>query len=364
MLSDDLRFALPFAAAAAMIGVIVVTTSALSEERTLIDQYGNEVTFDAPVDRLATVPIPAAAMSVAEAGSSHALDAMHGLSKTAIVNGILGDFFPETRDIPSDIVGDGFMPNVEELLSVDPELVLQWGTRGDDIIAPIVNAGLPVVTLRYGTEEDAAQWLGMMGQILGREDRSDAILAWRSEALADMQAATGAIPDNERPRTLYFLRYLSSLRVAGTGTYNDFTINLAGGSNVAAELNRFNDVSPEQILAWDPEVILLNGFEDELSPEDVYSNPVFADVSAVRNRRVYQLPLGGYRWDPPNQESPLTWAWAASLLHPEQFNVDIRSQIEERYALLYGQVPSEDQIDGILRMARNGGSANYDRFAR
>ena len=364
MLSDDLRFALPFAAAAAMIGVIVVTTSALSEERTLIDQYGNEVTFDAPVDRLATVPIPAAAMSVAVAGNSHALVAMHGLSKTAIVNGILGDFFPETRDIPSDIVGDGFMPNVEELLSVDPELVLQWGTRGDDIIAPIVNAGLPVVTLRYGTEEDAAQWLGMMGQILGREDRSDAILAWRSEALADMQAATGAIPDNERPRTLYFLRYLSSLRVAGTGTYNDFTINLAGGSNVAAELNRFNDVSPEQILAWDPEVILLNGFEDELSPEDVYSNPVFADVSAVRNRRVYQLPLGGYRWDPPNQESPLTWAWAASLLHPEQFNVDIRSQIEERYALLYGQVPSEDQIDGILRMARNGGSANYDRFAR
>lgn len=364
MLSDDLRFALPFAAAAAMIGVIVVTTSALSEERTLIDQYGNEVTFDAPVDRLATVPIPAAAMSVAVAGNSDALVAMHGLSKTAIVNGILGDFFPETRDIPSDIVGDGFMPNVEELLSVDPELVLQWGTRGDDIIAPIVNAGLPVVTLRYGTEEDAAQWLGMMGQILGREDRSDAILAWRSEALADMQAATATIPDSERPRTLYFLRYLSSLRVAGTGTYNDFTINLAGGSNVAAELNRFNDVSPEQILAWDPEVILLNGFEDELSPEDVYSNPVFADVSAVRNRRVYQLPLGGYRWDPPNQESPLTWAWAASLLHPEQFNVDIRSQIEERYALLYGRVPSEDQIDGILRMARNGGSANYDRFAR
>jgi iron complex transport system substrate-binding protein len=364
MTSDRWQFALAHLLAIALIGVTLVATAAQAEERTLIDQYDREVTFHAPVERLATVPIPAAAMSVAVAGNSDALVAMHGLSKTAIVNGILGEFFPETRDIPSDIVGDGFMPNVEELLSVDPQLVLQWGTRGDDIIAPIANAGLPVVTLRYGTEEDAAQWLGMMGQILGREDRSDAILAWRSDALESMRTATAEISDEERPRTLYFLRYLSSLRVAGTGTYNDFTIDLAGGANVAGELNRFNDVSPEQILAWDPEVILLNGFEDDLSPDDVYGNPVFADVSAVRNRRVYQLPLGGYRWDPPNQESPLTWAWVASLLHPEGFDTDIRAEIQDRYQLLYGQVPNDDQIDGILRIARNGESAHYDRFAR
>ena len=362
----DPTVALHRAAVLGLAGATFVALSSLAfaEEVTLTDQYDRQITFNAPVERLATIPIPAAAMSVAVGGDADSLVAMHGLSKTAIVNGILGEFFPETRDIPSDVVGDGFMPNIEELLTVEPDLVMQWGTRGEDIIAPIVNAGLPVVTLRYGTEEDAAEWLGMMGQILGEQDRADAILSWRSNALETMQAATADIPENERPRTLYFLRYLSSLRVAGTGTYNDFTISLAGGSNVAADLSRFTDVNPEQIIAWDPEVILLNGFEDDLTPDDVYGNPLFADVSAVQNRRVYQLPLGGYRWDPPNQESPLTWAWVASLLHPERFHVPLREEIAERYQLLYGQTPDDDQIDGILRIARNGGSANYDRFAR
>ena len=86
---------------------------------------------------------------------------------------------------------------------------------------------------------------------------------------------------------------------------NNFYINLARGQNVASDMGMFVEVGVEQIIAWDPEVILLNGFEAKLSPHDVYNNELLADVSAVKNRRVYKMPLGGYRWDPPNQESPL-----------------------------------------------------------
>ena len=53
----------------------------------------------------------------------------------------------------------------------------------------------------------------------------------------------------------------------------------------------FNDVNAGQIIAWDPEVIFLNGFEEELTPEDVYSNPLFADLSAVQSHRVHKLPI-------------------------------------------------------------------------
>lgn len=335
-----------------------------ASEITITDQFDRTVTLTGPVERLATIPIPAASMAVAVGGSPQPLVAMHHLSKTALVNGVLGAFFPDMKAIPSDIVGEGFMPNVEALLSVSPDLILQWGHRGSDIVEPIEAAGLTVATLKYGTEEDAATWLRLMGTILGAEDRAEAILNWRTEALARMRAATAGIEPNERPRTLYFLRYLSDLRVAGTGTYNDFYIDLGGGQNVASEVTRFKTVDPEQIVAWDPEVILLNGFEDALTPEDVYGNPVFADVSAVKNRRVYKLPIGGYRWDPPNQESPLTWAWVAMMLHPDRFDFPLRSEIAERYEMLYGRTPSDDEIDGILRLAMNGVSARYDRFER
>ncbi|MBF9052521.1 ABC transporter substrate-binding protein [Roseobacter sp. HKCCD9010] len=345
--------------------VLTLAVPAFADQISFTDQFGRDVTLPGPSERLATIPIPAASMAVAVNGSPEPLVGMHRLSQTAIVEGILGEFFPETRDIPSDIVGDGFMPNVEAMLTLDPDLVLQWGTRGPDIVQPLEAAGLTVATLRYGREEDAAEWIGMMGMVLGQEERSTAILDWRADALEAMQARAAGIADTDRPRTLYFLRYLSSYRVAGEGTYNDFWMELGGGDNVAhEEFQGFNDVNAEQVIAWDPEVIFLNGFEEALSPEDVYSNPLFADLSAVQNRRVYKLPIGGYRWDPPNQESPLTWAWVGSLLHPDLPVEGLRDQISARYEMLYGQTPDADDIDDILRVGMNGDSAHYAQFLR
>lgn len=127
-------------------------------------------------------------------------------------------------------------------------------------------------------------------------------------------------------------------------------------------MTQFPQVSEEQIIAWDPQIILLNGFESELTPQDIYGNPKLADVSAVRDHRVYKIPLGGYRWDPPNQESPLMWKWLAMLFHPERFGWDLRNEIKENYLWIYGKVPTEEQIDGILRKTMNSEAAGYDRF--
>ena len=126
----------------------------------------------------------------------------------------------------------------------------------------------------------------------------------------------------------------------------------------------FTEVGIEQIIAWDPEVILLNGFEAKLSPQDVYNNPLLADVSAVKNRRVYKMPLGGYRWDPPNQESPLTWLWLSMILHPEKFNWDMNARIKSNYQFMYGQDVSIDDIKNILRFDMNADAAHYDMFLK
>ena len=134
--------------------------------------------------------------------------------------------------------------------------------------------------------------------------------------------------------------------------------------NPAAEGKGWLTVEPERILAWNPEVILLNGVEDGLSPAEVYANPLFADVAAVKNRRVYQLPLGGYRWDPPSHESPLSWKWLAMLLHPDHATWPLRDEIADAYAWIYGQRPDSTQIDGVLRLDAHVDAARYaDLFA-
>jgi len=328
----------------------------------LTDQTGRTVRILQPVSSVVTIPIPAASLMIAVDGGTDRLSGMHPSSKSALAEGILGEFFPEALEINSDVVGEGFTPNTETLLTVNPDLVFQWGHLGTGVVDPLENAGLNTFLLMYGTQEDLETWITTFGKILGREEKAQRIIDWHHETYGEMADLTSAIPEDDKPRVLYFLRYLSSKRVAGSGTYNDFYLNFTGGVNAASELEGFADVSEEQIIAWDPEIIYLNGFESALKPEDVYANPRLADVSAVRNRRVYKLPLGGYRWDPPNQESPLMWKWMAMVNHPGRFNWDIRGEITANYEWIYGKKPDESQLDAILHRDINGLSDGYAVF--
>ncbi|MHA7878931.1 MAG: ABC transporter substrate-binding protein [Saccharospirillum sp.] len=142
-----------------------------------------------------TIPIPAASMAVAIDGGDERLAGMHPISKTALVEGILGEFFPSTRAIPSDVVGQGFAPNFEALLTLEPDLVFQWGHQGEGIVAPLRDPGVPLVLLKYGTEEDARTWLQLMGQLTGNEERAQRLIDWRQSVLAEVSALTERVAE-------------------------------------------------------------------------------------------------------------------------------------------------------------------------
>ena len=120
-------------------------------------------------------------------------------------------------------------------------------------------------------------------------------------------------------------------------------------------------VDVEQVLAWDPEIILLGNFDDAM-PADIYGNPVWQSVSAVRSRRVYKVPLGGYRWDPPGQESPLMWRWLTDISFPSGNRSALRDETNDYFDFLYRHRPSAPELDKILWTEANGTSANYRQF--
>lgn len=329
------------------------------EPVTLTDQRGKEVTLEQPAQRIATIPMPAASMLIALDGSADRLVAMHAGSASAMRGGLLAELFPGVADVPSDVANETFAPNVESILAVRPDLVVQWGDRGEDVIAPLENAGLAVVGLTYGTQEDLEAWIRLFGDAIGRPERAEALLEWHQEAMEGLRAASAEL-GGERPKVLYFNRLRDDLRVAGRGTYNDFYIDLAGGRNAAAEVEGLVPVNAEQVARWDPDIILVGNF-DEGAPADVYAQPAWQDLSAVRDRRVYQVPVGGYRWDPPSQESPLMWWWLAELTHPDTFDLPLRAEIERRYRFLYGAEVTDAQIDEVLQRDENAGASGYDR---
>jgi iron complex transport system substrate-binding protein len=343
---------------------MIVCKTAFAAPVSILDQYGRTTELAKPAEKIVTVPIPASSMTIALDGSESRLVGMNPSAKQALQEGILSKFFPGALKINSDIVmGEGFAPNVETLLTLEPDVVFQWGDRGDDIVKPIEAAKLPVVLLKYGTQEDLETWIGMFGTVLGKKNRADEILAWHRGERAALDRAVAAIPQEKRPKILYLYRYGDSIKIGGKNSYFDYFIKMVGGVNPAEEAPSESQINEEQLLEWDPDIILLNGFQSAVSPKDVYANGNFAGVKAVKDRRVYKMPLGGYRWDPPNQESPLMWKWLAMLAHPDAFNWNLREEIAKAYEFLYNHVPTEEDIDGVLRMTMNADAANYGRFA-
>lgn len=328
----------------------------------ITDQRGKSFVFDKPAERAVFLPMPAASTYVAINRSERGIAGMNAASAAAMRDGILGRLFPGYAKIATDItLGAGTAANVETILALKPDAVFQWATAGDDALTTLERTGLKVLGMRYGSQEDMAGYIAMMGQAAGQEQRASELVSRQAAQSSTMKAALADIPESQRPRVLYLGRASDAYRAAGPKTFNDFSIRLAGGANVAAETPPSATVTIEQILAWNPQVVLLGNF-DTVMPADLYADPRWQGVEAVRSRRIYRMPLGGYRWDPPSQESALTWIWLAGLLHPDRAPGDLRSRMRSWYDFLYGHGLSDEEIDGILFARENRSSTGYDRF--
>ncbi|MGK6314776.1 ABC transporter substrate-binding protein [Neorhizobium sp. DT-125] len=347
--------------AAAFSGLLAPGAGA--QEIVFKDQENREVRLAKAAGRIVSIVIPMASTVIALDGSTKKLVGMNPTAKSAVLEGILGKIFPEAKDIPSDVTAPNFVPNVEALTATNPDLVIQWGGRGHDIVAPITNAGLNAMLILYGTEELTREYMAITAKALGKPERIVELVEWRDKVQKDIEAKTKAIPQDRRPSVLYVGRALSDISASGTkGNYNAWYIELAGGKNASAELNGTVSINKEQIAEWDPEVIFLNAFEAKLDVSWIYNDPILSLTKAAKNKRVYKMPLGGYRWDPPNQESPLSWMWSANLIQPDVFKYDLRSEMKTYYKMLYNYELTDADIDGILWVREQGDAANYAQF--
>jgi iron complex transport system substrate-binding protein len=348
-----------------LIGLVVVTSvdPAWAQIR-VEDQRGRAIELPKPAERIVTIPMPMASVVMALDGSSRRIVGMHPASRQSIQEGFLRRVFPEALSIRADVTRGGmFTPNLESILALRPDVVVQW-TQPTDLIRALEGAGLTVVGLINSppTQEIHERNLAIVGEIIGQRERLARLIRTQQEIRQRIEEAVAGIPEAEKPRVLY-MRYLrQSMNPAGHNSYQDFWIRLTGGTNVAAFPDTNAAVNLEQIVAWNPQVIFIGTFDDSV-PDDFMRNPALAGVDAVRTRRVYKLPHGGYRWDPGSHESHLTWQWAAMLLHPERARFDLRASMRDTYAFLYRYELTDADMDEILQMPLNTSMTGYAAFA-
>ena len=248
------------------------------------------------------------------------------------------------------LTGRGNTANVEVVLKARPDIIIDMGATNATFASLAdrvqTQTGIPYILLD-GHFDKMADNMRALGKILGNEKRGNELATYMDSTLNEYRRKIDTIPKDKRP-TIYYGRGPQGLQTGLGGSINVEMIEFIGATNVAAgEKGGLANVGLEQVLLWNPEHIVTN---DPNFYRDVWKEPVWSSVNAVRNKRVYlspNLPFGWFDY-PPGANRVLGVVWLANLLYPQLFQDDMKKKIAEFHRLFYHQEPTTAQIDQIL----------------
>lgn len=262
---------------------------------------------------------------------------------------------PETITLPvfGGSMGQGRQVNMEEVLAARPDFVLAWINQNvefNKVEARFAKVGLPVVFVRLDTLSDYPTTLRFLGDLLGRQQRTDDLAKYIETAQSRVAAAVQGIPSEQRVKVFY----AESPDGLATECHTSFHIEplrIAGGENVhhceQSSHYGMEKISLEQIIAYQPALILSQerGFAAIAT-----ANPNWRNVPAVKAGRIVTIPRAPFNWvdRPPSFMRALGIQWLANLLYPDRYPLDIRAETKAFYQLFLGVELSAADLDTIV----------------
>jgi iron complex transport system substrate-binding protein len=243
--------------------------------------------------------------------------------------------------------------NIEELLRTRPDVCI--GSELD--MRPIEKmTGIPTLRISMGTEggyfDSVRNEVAFFGAVFGKEERVRTYHGYLDDALAKIQAATGDMAAGERLKV--FMAFdADHLTTYGGGTFMNEWIEAAGCLNAAGGVKSpggkeggLVTLSMEQILGWNPDIVVV----DTGAPEDLYGKPGWSRIRAVRDGKVFRLPVGLFIWNRPACEAAVLFpVWLAASAYPERFRgFDIHGHARRFYRDVFNFDFTEDQLNRIL----------------
>ncbi len=329
-----------------------VDENAGSTVRVVTDQIGREVELPGEINRVVLVSVPFAAAYYAVVGSMEKAVGIHPLAMTAADASMLSIMAPEIKNASTGFV-KGSEVNTEELLKLNPDIVFQWSGYEKEM-SKLERAGLTVAGMEanVGDEHSIESWFRIIGEVMEKEERADKLIEYHRRALENISNRIESIPEDKRVKAIT-LTNVEDLQVA------DYCwVDVAGAKNLVEGCEWGQSVDMEQIYEWNPDVIYIGNFCDDY-PEDILQNKVkgqdWSSVEAVKKGRVYKVPLGEYRWDPPCAEWSLMFKWCAQKNYPDVFDdYDMEEEIKEFYSSIFEYEINDEQIKMILNPKPTG----------
>lgn len=267
-------------------------------------------------------------------------------------------FIPEKyHDLPNLGGAGKNAVNIEELLKEEPDVLI--------IMEEVVEAslskaeeleeqtGIPTIILDSDILKlDEAY--EVLGKVMEEEERAKELAEYCKETISQAQNLAASISEEEKIG-VYYAQGPDGLETEPSNSWHAEVINLVGGKNVA-EVEAIADsgkslVSIEQILQWNPDLII--SWDDVRGGyySGIFEDPTWQGIKAVEEKEVYEIPNRPFNWfdRPPSVNRILGIKWLGNLLYPDLFDYDIEEEVKEFYSKFYHYELSEEELVDLLK---------------
>ena len=241
--------------------------------------------------------------------------------------------------------------NLETLLNSGAQVVIDVGeSKGsikEDMDDLQQQTGIPFVHISADMQT-YPQAYRMLGDLLNMKTEAEALAAY-CEKIYDRTVTVAA--GVEKVNVLYVTGDMGQ-NVIAKGSYHaeilDLLTNNLAQVDTPSSKGTGNEVSMEQILTWNPDVVLF-------APESIYSivqnDPAWQSVAAIQNGAYYEIPYGPCNWMgfPPSVQRYLGMLWLSKLLYPAATaDWDLYTEVQEYYKLFYHCDITRTQYDALV----------------
>lgn len=322
------------------------------ETRIVVDGLGREIEVPAKVETIVTLG-NASRMATYLGLADKMITVTSGDNNDSVVMAYGYYNHDIWADLPVCSSGGYGEINPEVIIEASPDVILC--TFEEDIVANIEEQlGRKVVAAPQGTlfAEDYEHALRVFGEACGVSDRAETVIAFIQECLADLDSRTSSIADDNKPTALCAAAtFRGGHGIAGVYANNAVfaTVNAKDVTVGYIDAQKGVEVDKEQVLEWNPDLIVLDASNLGLVENEYAEDPAFFEsLNAIKNGELYQWPNSTSNYT--NVEIPLVNAYyIGSVMFPEAFaDVDFETKAEEIFRFFLGH-------DGYLSVLNNAG---------
>mgnify|MGYP000850523575 CR=1 FL=1 len=271
------------------------------------------------------------------------------------------EFFPEKyQKLPN--LGGWYAKNTgstEEILKAAPDVILSMGAVNETEISLAERIqeqlNIPVILIDGElTKLDKAY--EFLGELFNRQEDAEKFATYCRNTVDEIVQKAKDIPEDKKVR-VYYAEGPDGLQTDPPGSRHTELLDLVGAINVADVGDKggagMTEVSLEQVLKWDPDMIISWNRGQGGYFEGILSDPNWAEIKAVKNKEVFEIPCAPFNWfdRPPSVNRIIGLKWVANLLYPEIFPYDMEEEAKEFYSMFYHHELTDEQLHKLLDTA-------------